>query len=788
MGMIHSFRKLAYAQVVLGLLAYAVAEQNVPMILAVGTLGTLSWYIVEGPGGRPMPRWFINLGVIGATCWLFYAQVILRQPLIVGLGQFIAALTLFKLYEKKHNRDWSQMIVLSLMQVTCASIISAEVVYGVLLATYMILALITLLQFQLKRGYDEVAEASARQAPPGQRPLRPKPTVTRGHRRHFNLLAIVSGTGLLVGAAAVFVLVPRGAGAGILGDWDTPVQRPVSGFSRKVELDGGHTVATSRLPVMNVSLELDGEAFGNDAISLLMRGLALDDYNARTHRWTRSPAAAAADRPIDPDETVPDRPMRLVAPVAEDAGLAQHVTVRAQTDGVLFSVYPPLAVVNQTDTPLAFNPRDQVLAARSGSPKSARYTVLASGSIVTPDREGVAPVFTDAAYLARFPSSPSPPPGKSKPRRFDWRSYARGPVIKDPGVARLARSIYEPYGLKRNPAAESTAVDHDIAEHIEAYLQSHFVYTLDLPEVPEGSDPIQGFLFTHQSGHCEYFASAMTTMLRSVGVRSRVITGFRATEFNGVGGYYVVRQKNAHAWVEVWQDGAGWRTFDPSPPAVIAQVHRPDTGFFAWLRDIYEYIEFEWINSVISYDDSSQQSVMVSLDTKLDEITDWLNAKWTAVLEWGAAFQDRWLKGPWGYAALVAIVAMVVTGVYLLGRIFVRRLRHIRQLQLEQVGGRHKRRLARELAFYLEMLRIVERDGHAKPTWQTPASFAESLIARDGDRFADVLPLTDVFYQVRFGNRPMDTTRKRIVAEHLERLHQLLRGATDKAGGRVKSD
>lgn len=787
MGMIHAFRKLAYAQVVLGVIAYAVAEQNAVMVLAVGTLGTLSWYIVEGPGGRPLPRWFINLGVITATVWLFYAQVVLRQPLIVGLGQFIVALTLFKLYEKKHNRDWSQMIVLSLMQVTCASIISAEVVYGVLLAVYMVLALITLLQFQLKRGYDEVAEATARQTPPDQRPVRPKPTVTRGHRRHFNMLAIISGIGLLAAASTVFILVPRGAGAGILGDWDTPVQRPVSGFSRKVELDGGHTVATSRLPVMNVALELDDKPFGNDAISLLMRGLALDSYNPRTHRWTRSSSAAAADRSLAIEDAPSiDAPIPLVSPAAVDAGLTQHVTVRSQTDGVLFSVYPPVAVHNESGNELVFNPRDQVIAARTGSPKSAKYTVLSPGSVVAPGAQGLA--LTDDAHLARFPDGPTVAPGRSKPRRFDWATYARGPVLKDPRLARRARSIYEPHGLHRNPAAESTASDHAIAGHIETYLQSHFVYTLELPEVPEGSDPIQGFLFAHQSGHCEYFASAMTSMLRGVGIRSRVVTGFRATEFNAVGGYYVVRQKNAHAWVEVWQDGTGWRVFDPSPPAVIEQVHQPESGFFAWLRDLYEYIEFEWINNVISYDDNTRQNVMVSLDTKLDAITDWLNDKWVALAEWAAAFEQRWLQGPWGYVLLGLVGAMIATGIYLLGRILVRRMRHIRQLQLEAVGGRHKRRLARELAFYLEMLRIVERDGHAKPTWQTPASFAEALIARDGARFADVRPLTDVFYQIRFGNRPMDTARKKIVAEHLDRLHQLLRGATDKAAATVKSE
>lgn len=81
-----------------------------------------------------------------------------------------------------------------------------------------------------------------------------------------------------------------------------------------------------------------------------------------------------------------------------------------------------------------------------------------------------------------------------------------------------------------------------------------------------GDHPLEDFLFRYKSGHCEYFASAMVLLLRSQGIPARLVTGFLGGEYNRLEGYYVVRQVNAHAWVEAWIEGEGWRTFDATPP------------------------------------------------------------------------------------------------------------------------------------------------------------------------------------------------------------------------------
>ena len=100
---------------------------------------------------------------------------------------------------------------------------------------------------------------------------------------------------------------------------------------------------------------------------------------------------------------------------------------------------------------------------------------------------------------------------------------------------------------------------------LERYLNTHYAYTLDLTG-PRASDPLANFLFVRRSGHCEYFASAMTVMLRAEGIPARYVTGFLPGEYNDVGGDYIIRQSDAHAWVEVYFPGYGWITFDPTPP------------------------------------------------------------------------------------------------------------------------------------------------------------------------------------------------------------------------------
>jgi hypothetical protein len=96
---------------------------------------------------------------------------------------------------------------------------------------------------------------------------------------------------------------------------------------------------------------------------------------------------------------------------------------------------------------------------------------------------------------------------------------------------------------------------------------SGFRYTLQFDEASGAArEPVRDFLERTQAGHCELFASAAVLLLRTRGVPARFVTGFRSTEYNAIGGYGVVRGRDAHAWVEAFVDGR-WRTFDPTPTA-----------------------------------------------------------------------------------------------------------------------------------------------------------------------------------------------------------------------------
>ena len=118
---------------------------------------------------------------------------------------------------------------------------------------------------------------------------------------------------------------------------------------------------------------------------------------------------------------------------------------------------------------------------------------------------------------------------------------------------------------QRLAASEVSDLDEKLAKNFEAYLKNNFKYTLDLTDagLVRDKDPIVQFLTDFKRGHCEYFAGAMTLMCQSVGMKARMVVGFKCDEFNTMGGYYVVRQSHAHAWVEALTAN-GWQRFDPT--------------------------------------------------------------------------------------------------------------------------------------------------------------------------------------------------------------------------------
>jgi hypothetical protein len=202
-------------------------------------------------------------------------------------------------------------------------------------------------------------------------------------------------------------------------------------------------------------------------------------------------------------------------------------------------------------------------------------------------------VFEYVALLADAPGSAAIEPGDGAP--------GPGPLAADgitPAMSRLAAEW----------AGAGSAADR--AARIERRFQTELSYSTDFVG-RTGDSPIEDFLFRDRRGHCEYFASAMVLLLRAQGIPARLVTGFYGAEWSPWDGAWIVRQSNAHAWVEAWTGEGGWRVFDPTPPAGLPAALPRD--LLASLRLAWESVVARWDRWVISYDFDDQVGVIGGL-------------------------------------------------------------------------------------------------------------------------------------------------------------------------------
>jgi transglutaminase-like putative cysteine protease len=188
-----------------------------------------------------------------------------------------------------------------------------------------------------------------------------------------------------------------------------------------------------------------------------------------------------------------------------------------------------------------------------------------------------------------------------------------------------------------NPRARALAAQlrgrhADDGAYIDAVLghfrDQPFTYTL-APGVIHARNPVDGFLFETQRGFCEHYASAFAVLLRAAGIPARVVTGYQGGEFNRRGGYLIVRQTDAHAWVEAIVDGQ-WRRFDPtgavSPLRIESGISRAlpgalelplfarlDAGFLKDAQLLFDAMNHAWRRNVVGFDAGRQREVWRSL-------------------------------------------------------------------------------------------------------------------------------------------------------------------------------
>jgi hypothetical protein len=168
-------------------------------------------------------------------------------------------------------------------------------------------------------------------------------------------------------------------------------------------------------------------------------------------------------------------------------------------------------------------------------------------------------------------------------------SFTPGPRdragAREPGPADLQL----PHGLRPRLealAAEWTngaSTDGERLEAIRRHLRTEFTYARTVARFG-GADPAIDFLFEGKRGHCEYFATGMALVARAAGLPARVVMGYRVGEESPFG-YDIVRERNAHSWVEAWVPGRGWTTFDATPETEVPQNLRHRSSYAASLGD-----------------------------------------------------------------------------------------------------------------------------------------------------------------------------------------------------------
>ncbi|MGH9566216.1 MAG: transglutaminaseTgpA domain-containing protein, partial [Candidatus Angelobacter sp.] len=478
----------------------------------------------------------------------------------------------------------------------------------------------------------------------------------------------------------IFFLLPR-VSVGYFSAY-SPVSQLSTGFSDHVELGAIGEIQRSSSVVMHV--QFDGDYRG--AANLKWRGVTLSTFDGRS--WSNGRRRFPASR-------LPDGSFDLAPPV--DSTATSNWMENRQMIAVHYRV-----LLEPTGTNVFF-------LAPIGERLRGNYHFIemdSSGDAFNGDFQrpiGIYEAWSDisrptAAQLRQAPADSS--------REISDR-YLQFPQL-DPRISQLARKI-----------ASSANNNYDQAAAIEHYLQSHFGYTLQLPP-GNVADPLANFLFVRKRGHCEYFASAMAIMLRTLGIPTRVVTGFRTGEFNDLSGQYVVRASDAHAWVEAYFANYGWISFDPTP-----SISTPNPA--GWERaglylDAFQSFWREW---VVNYDASHQHSLGRDVFQRSQQtgfhLQIWLHKHYASWLRrarriWvaGSRSPQRWALYAF-FGLLLLVLAVSARGVW----------KWFKRARLASKPA--KAPVLAASIWYERMTRLLSRRGLRKTTGQTPQEFVRSI-------------------------------------------------------------
>ncbi len=613
----------------------------------------------------------------------------------VHLVLFVMVVRLFSL---QRPRDHYMLAVLSFLMVLAAAVLTVGSVFLLSFAGFLLVAVITFVLMEMRHSV--AAEQTHAQDPRVADPGVASPgIVSSSQRMAYGLLAIAPALMLMIlaGSFLIFFLLPR-VSSHYLSAY-TPTSDVSTGFSDRVQLGRIGQIQQSSAVVMHIEIQNDLQG----AYDLKWRGIALSAFDGRV--WSNS----------FEQHHVPQAGNGLyrLAPLVDPRGAAA-VAGRSIRYRVLME-------------PLGTNVFFLAERPQSLTGNFRQVSVDAGGAVYDLDTERPINRYEAESILAEIDSDELRLAANTAPVSMD--EYLKLPPL-DVRISKLAEEITAP-----------APSNYDKAVALEQYLSTHFGYTLELPRtLPQ--DPLANFLFERKQGHCEYFASSMAVMLRSLRIPSRIVTGFRGGEFNDLTGQYVVRASDAHSWVEAYFPGSGWISFDPTPAGSL-----PARTGWSRMQLYMDAAASFWREWIINYDVSHQRTLgkdaAYSSRRFFDEARQWIERQHRALLRSArrahrhfSNFPVRWLGG------LIAFMAVAIALLNLRRLIGALRDHSLRA---------HPERAPRESAalWYDRMVGRMARLGWRKSPSETPLDFVAAI--QEAALQQKVARFTRAYESARFG-------------------------------------
>jgi protein-glutamine gamma-glutamyltransferase len=681
-GLVH--RVMTSTLAVLGILALVSSGELsrwVNTSIIVGLVASLA--IPESMQGKP---WVARLSTFGPILLLVVqlTRGFLGRPILELAVEFAAGLQIIRLATRRGAAHDQQVVVLALLHLIAGTVLGGGLTYGLCFLGFLVVAPGALVLSHLRRE----VEGNYRQGARDRTGLPVDvPRILRSRRvvgRPFLAVTCLLSVPILLFTGALFLVFPR-VGLSLLLLNRQPPGRLV-GFSDQVDL--GKVGVIRNDPTIALRVEVpDLPKPPPERLTMYLRGTAFDRYDGRAWKRTitrRVPVASGSRMVV----------IERMPIVGQDR--LMKINLEPISPSVIFVPPNSVSMEVRMRTEMLGN---SSLTIEQGPEGEFRY----SGG----DERGIRYVM----YMSQHKVAPMFRMGEHEKKRY----------LTTPNFPKRIENLAKEW-------TKGAKTDLEKAKLIETQLRTKYRYDLGSPS-GKAKSPLDHFLFESKRGHCEYYSTAMAMMLRRLNIPTRNVTGFVGGSYNRFGRYYAVRQGDAHSWVEVYLDGQGWVTFDPTPPA-DAQPQSEIRGIFALFRDIIEATSQRWDTNVVGYNLNQQLSLVESI-------------RRTFHFKSGHFKKSRQIWMIYiGATAAAIVVAFLV-------RWALRRKKLSRHFKRDDHEKHQAALLATALYESLEAALVVQ--GIGRPQGVPPLRHAMGHSVQEHIMAAEIVELTQIYQNVRFG-------------------------------------